>query len=58
MWLEDGAKRYHCTIINLFDCSPVATLNSNRINAKLSIETIKAALNHNTIKEGIIMHSI
>ena len=36
MWLEDGAKRYNYTIIDLFDRSPVATLNSNRINAELS----------------------
>lgn len=57
MWLEDGAKRYNCTIIDLFDRSPVATLNSNRINAELAIETLKAALNHNTIKNGFILHS-
>ena len=57
MWLEDGAKRYNCTIIDLFDRSPVATLNSNRINAELAIETLKIALNHNKIKDGFILHS-
>jgi transposase InsO family protein len=57
MWREDGAKRYNCTIIDLYDRSPVATLNSNRINAELAIETLTYALNHNTVKKGLILHS-
>ncbi len=57
MWKEDGAKRYNCTIIDLYDRSPVATLNSNRINSELAIETLKSALAKNTINHGIILHS-
>lgn len=57
MWLEDGAKRYNCTILDLYDRSPVASLNSNRMNAELAIETLKAALSYNIIKDGLILHS-
>lgn len=35
----------------------MATLNSNRINAELAIETLTYALNHNTVKKGLILHS-
>ena len=34
--LSDGAKRYNCSIIDLYDKSVLATLNSKRIDAELA----------------------
>ena len=33
--MEDGRKRYNCSIIDLFDRSVAATLNSSHIDSKL-----------------------
>lgn len=32
LYLSDGAKRYNCSILDLYDKSVVATLNSNHID--------------------------
>lgn len=40
LYLADAAKRYSCSILDLYDKSIVATLNSNRIDTKLAIETL------------------
>ena len=40
----NGKFRYNCTIIDLFDRSVVASLNSNYINTDLAIDTLKIAL--------------
>ena len=45
--MEDGRKRYNCSIIDLFDRSVVATLNSSHIDAELAVQTLKAALERN-----------
>ncbi len=45
--MEDGRKRYNCSIIDLFDRSVVATLNSSHIGAELAVQTLKAALERN-----------
>ena len=37
--LADGAKRYNCSIIDLYDKSVLATMNSKRINVELVIRT-------------------
>lgn len=39
--LSDGAKRYNCSIIDLYDKSVLATLNSKRIDAELAIQTLQ-----------------
>jgi len=57
LFLKDGAKRYNCSIIDLYDRSPVATLNGKRITAQLATETLKLALVNNNIGSGLIIHS-
>ncbi len=57
LFLEDGTKRYNCTIIDLYDRSVVATLNSDRIDARLAIDTLSIALENNKIEKGVILHS-
>lgn len=44
IFMEDGRKRYNCSIIDLYDRSVVATLNSSHIDAELAIQTLKTAL--------------
>lgn len=57
LYLADGAKRYNCSILDLYDKSIVATLNSSRIDAKLAIDTMKIALSRNKICNDFILHS-
>lgn len=57
LYLADGSKRYNCSILDLYDKSIVATLNSNRIDADLAINTMKLTLSRNKITEGFILHS-
>lgn len=57
LYLADGAKRYNCSVIDLYDKSIVATLNSKRIDAALAIETVKIALSRNTVNKELIIHS-
>lgn len=45
--LSDGAKRYNCSIIDLYDKSVLATLNSKKIDAELAIQTLQIALDRN-----------
>ncbi|WMJ77211.1 MULTISPECIES: DDE-type integrase/transposase/recombinase [unclassified Sedimentibacter] len=49
--------RYNCTIIDLYDCSVVATLNDSHITAGLAINTLKIALKRYKPGKGIILHS-
>ena len=49
--------RYNCTIIDLYDCSAVASVNSNYINTDLSIGTLVKALSQEGNPTGIILHS-
>lgn len=57
LYLADGSKRYNCSILDLYDKSIVATLNSNRIDANLAINTMKLALSRNKICDDFILHS-
>ena len=58
MKLTNGAKRYNCTILDLYDRSVVATLNSSEMNTKLAIETLDSALLKNRGKiQKLILHS-
>ena len=41
MYLIDEAKRYNCKTIDLYDRNIIATLNSQHIDAKLAIVTLK-----------------
>ncbi len=55
--LKDGAKRYNCSIIDLYDKSVLATINSKRIDAELAIRTLQAALKTQCLPKGLILHS-
>lgn len=57
LYLADGAKRYNCSIIDLYDKSVLATMNSKRIDAELAIRTLEAALENQSVPEGLILHS-
>ena len=52
----NGKLRYNCSIIDLFDRSAVASLNSNYINTDLAIETLKKALEQEHYPK-VILHS-
>jgi putative transposase len=55
--LSNGSKRYNCTILDLYDRSVVASINSNKIDTKLAIKTLQAAMIHAKGAKGIILHS-
>lgn len=56
MHQPNGKFRYNCSIIDLFDRSAVASINSNYINTDLAIETLKKALEKEHYPE-VILHS-
>lgn len=53
----NGKFRYNCTIIDLFDRSAVASMNSDYINTELAINTLTAALKKEKPGKGMILHS-
>ena len=53
----NGKFRYNCTIIDLFDRSAIASINSDYINTELAIDTLKEALEKEKPGNGIILHS-
>ena len=55
--LSNGKMRYNCTVIDLYDRSAVASLNSGHINAGLAIDTLKRAINNEKPGAGLILHS-
>ena len=57
VFLSDGAKRYNCSILDLYDKTIIATKNSNRIDAQLAINTLQAALERIHAGENLILHS-
>jgi len=56
---ETGGFRYNMTIIDLYDRSPVATLNSTRIDRHLAMDTLKLAIGKITKKDRkkLILHT-
>ena len=52
----NGKFRYNCSIIDLFDRSAVASLNSDYINTDLAINTLKIALKKENYPK-VILHS-
>ena len=55
--LSNGKMRYNCTVIDLYDRSVVASLNSSYINTELAVDTLKRALNNEKAGAGLILHS-
>lgn len=52
-----GKKRYNCTIIDLYDRRVVASVNSNRMDAKLAIDTLDKAFKRCDSVTEVILHS-
>ena len=57
IYFRDKRKRYNCTIIDLYDRRVVASVNSNRINTKLAIETVRKAIEMSGGKTAKLLHS-
>lgn len=57
LFLDNGAKRYNCSILDLYDRRVVASLNSRRINTDLAKAALAAALRKAGRPEGVILHS-
>ena len=55
IFMEDGRKRYYCSMIDLFDRSVVATLNSSHMDAELAVETRRAALKRNHPPKNLVV---
>ena len=55
--MEDGRKRYNCSIIDLFDRSVVAIFNSSHINVELAVKTLRVALERNHHPKNLMLHS-
>lgn len=55
--LKNGAKRYNCSILDLYDRSIVASKNSKWIDSNLAISTVKEAIERFKIKDDFILHS-
>ncbi len=53
----NGRFRYNCTIIDLFDRSAIASVNSDYINTDLAKETLEIALNQERHPKNLILHS-
>ena len=53
----NGKFRYNCTIMDLFDRSAIASVNSDYINIELAIETLTEALKKEKPNNGILLHS-
>ncbi len=56
MCQPNGKFRYNCSIIDLYDRSAVASLNSDYINTDLAISTLKTALEKENYPK-VILHS-
>lgn len=55
--LANGNMRYNCSIIDLYDRSVVATLNSKYIDTELALDTLKIALKEEKPEPGLVLHS-
>lgn len=57
IFMEDGSKRYNCSIIDLYDKFIVATKNSHHLDAALAIETLELALERTGYPKELLLHS-
>ena len=55
--MGNGAMRYNCSILDLYDRSIIATLNGDHIDADLAIQTLQKALTKEKPKRGLIFHT-
>ena len=58
VWCTDFTNlEYNCTILDLYDRSVVASMNSSLLNSELAINTLKRAIATHKIPKGLILHS-
>ena len=57
LFLANRSKRYNCTIIDLYDRRVIASVNGDRINAGLAIDTVRKAFERSGKKGGMLLHS-
>ena len=58
LFLEDGSKRYNCTILDLHDRSVIASITDRNITADLAVRTLRKAIESQPeIKGVLILHS-
>ena len=57
IFMQDGRKRYNCSIIDLYDRSVVATLNSSHMDAELAVQTLKIGLERNHHSQVLLLQS-
>lgn len=57
LFLENGGKRYNCSIIDLYDRRVVASVNGRHIDTQLAIDTVLKALKRSGGETGMILHS-
>lgn len=51
--LADGAKRYNCSIIDLYDKSVLATMNSKRMDTELAYGLFRSHLKTNLYQKAL-----
>lgn len=58
LFLSNGAVRYNCKILDLYDRSVVASITDRFITSDLAIRTLQKALDSQHLKKGdLILHS-
>ena len=58
LFLEDGSKRYNCTILDLHDRSVIASITDRNITSDLAMRTLRKAMDSQPeIKGVLILHS-
>ncbi len=57
LFLKNGAKRYNCTVVDLYDRRVVSSVCGKRINTELAIAAIEKALQNVEGETGMILHS-
>jgi len=59
LFLQNGNKRYNCTILDLYDRSVVSSITDLEMTSDLAIRTLRKALadNPSALRKGVILHS-
>lgn len=52
IFLSDGAKRYNCSIVDLYDRRVVSSINGKRMDWELAAEALKRKLENNPAAAG------
>lgn len=55
--LKSGKMRYNCSLIDIYDRSVVASLNSSYMTSEFAIDTLKLALKNEKISGNLLLHT-